>query len=342
MRYSDVLQAPEYKDTGKGYLKLQLIHQRSDFSFTLFSGGLSNPKLVAVSNQAAFANPNAPVYPRLAKDNGMNGYGINEAGAFVEWAPKGGNQVHSPAGTSTFDRNSMSYDTEMHTHTDTHISFQQAEEDCSKAILDLVGNCFPDRKLKIVFAGVPQLDEADGSNEYNNFQRGSLNSTRELIRDLKNIDIVFHIGDICYANGYISQWDQFTAQVEPIASTVPYMIASGNYERDWPGTGSFYGNMDSGGEYGVLAETMFYVPTENRAKFCRYQGYVRHATKEKCNHNICLDARLSDIYIGTSAAPTYLPAYQFNNQDNEGNVRKFNLIDGGVAANNRVYNHLER
>ena len=42
---------------------------------------------------------------------------------------------------------------------------------------------------------------------------------------------------------------------------------SGNHERDWPGTRSFYGNTDSGGECGVLAETMFYVPTENRAKF---------------------------------------------------------------------------
>lgn len=36
--------------------------------------------------------------------------------------------------------------------------------------------------------------------------------------------MVVHIGDISYANGYLSQWDQFTAQVEPIASTVPYMI----------------------------------------------------------------------------------------------------------------------
>jgi hypothetical protein len=66
--------------------------------------------------------------------------------------------------------------------------------------------------------------EADGSNEFNNFQPGSLNSTYQIIRDLENIDMVVHIGDICYANGYLSQWDQFTAQVEPIASTVPYMI----------------------------------------------------------------------------------------------------------------------
>lgn len=67
--------------------------------------------------------------------------------------------------------------------------------------------------------------ERDGSNEFNNYQPGSLNTTDQLIKDLDNIDIVFHIGDITYANGYISQWDQFTAQVEPIVSTVPYMIA---------------------------------------------------------------------------------------------------------------------
>lgn len=66
--------------------------------------------------------------------------------------------------------------------------------------------------------------ERDGSNEYSNYQPGSLNTTDQLIKDLENIDIVFHIGDITYANGYISQWDQFTSQVEPIASTVPYMI----------------------------------------------------------------------------------------------------------------------
>jgi phosphodiesterase/alkaline phosphatase D-like protein len=66
--------------------------------------------------------------------------------------------------------------------------------------------------------------EADGSNEYNDFQPGSLNTTNQIIRDLDNVDMVVHIGDICYANGYLSQWDQFTAQIEPIASTVPYMI----------------------------------------------------------------------------------------------------------------------
>lgn len=49
-----------------------------------------------------------------------------------------------------------------------------------------------------------------------------------------------------------------------------------------------------------------------------------------------LDAKLSDICIGTSAAPTYLPAYYFVNQDDQGSTREFNLIDGGLAASNPV------
>ncbi|CAL9234281.1 unnamed protein product [Arabidopsis halleri] len=46
------------------------------------------------------------------------------------------------------------------------------------------------------------------------------------------------------------------------------------------------------------------------------------------------NALLADISISTSAAPTYLPAHHFQTQDSAGNVKEFNLIDGGVAANN--------
>ncbi|XP_062083176.1 patatin-like protein 3 [Humulus lupulus] len=45
--------------------------------------------------------------------------------------------------------------------------------------------------------------------------------------------------------------------------------------------------------------------------------------------NKVLDAKLADICISTSAAPTYLPAYNFENESEE-----FNMIDGGLAANN--------
>ncbi|KAI3762928.1 hypothetical protein L1987_53370 [Smallanthus sonchifolius] len=48
-----------------------------------------------------------------------------------------------------------------------------------------------------------------------------------------------------------------------------------------------------------------------------------------------LDAKISDICIGTTAAPTYLPSHSFQTEDSEGKlVREFNLIDGAVVANN--------
>ncbi|RWR74968.1 patatin-like protein 2 [Cinnamomum micranthum f. kanehirae] len=43
---------------------------------------------------------------------------------------------------------------------------------------------------------------------------------------------------------------------------------------------------------------------------------------------------LSDVCIGTSAAPTYLPAHHFQTKDTLGNIKNFDLIDGGLAANN--------
>jgi patatin-like phospholipase/acyl hydrolase len=48
------------------------------------------------------------------------------------------------------------------------------------------------------------------------------------------------------------------------------------------------------------------------------------------------DALLSDVCISTSAAPTYLPAHYFQTSDADGKTREYNLIDGGVAANNPV------
>ncbi|XP_077249861.1 patatin-like protein 2 isoform X1 [Tasmannia lanceolata] len=54
----------------------------------------------------------------------------------------------------------------------------------------------------------------------------------------------------------------------------------------------------------------------------------------EANSDPTLDALFSDISISTSAAPTYFPAHYFQTKDSKGKTRDFNLIDGGVAANN--------
>ncbi|XP_059623831.1 patatin-like protein 2 [Cornus florida] len=50
--------------------------------------------------------------------------------------------------------------------------------------------------------------------------------------------------------------------------------------------------------------------------------------------NVSKNALLSDICLSTSAAPAYLPAHYFETKDADGKTRTFDLIDGGVAANN--------
>uniref|UniRef100_A0ACD5YEI1 Uncharacterized protein n=1 Tax=Avena sativa TaxID=4498 RepID=A0ACD5YEI1_AVESA len=293
-----------YAKLGKGTLKFQLINQRQDFSFGLFTGGLSNPTLVTVSNKIAFVNPKAPVYPRLALGKTWNemtvtwtsGYDISEAYPFVEWGVKGSPPARALADTVTFGRerlcgepaSTVGWRDPGFVHTAFLKNLWPAKEYYYR-----IGHTLHNGKViwgkpksftaapspgqrslqRVIIFGDLGKAERDGSNEYQNFQPASLNTTDAVIRDLGDTDMVFHIGDISYANGYLSQWDQFTQQVEPITSRVPYMLASGNHERDFPNSGSFYNGTDSGGECGVPAATMYYVPTENRANYWYMADY---------------------------------------------------------------------
>ncbi|CAO2182037.1 unnamed protein product [Urochloa humidicola] len=55
----------------------------------------------------------------------------------------------------------------------------------------------------------------------------------------------------------------------------------------------------------------------------------------KARSDTLMDARLADVCIGTSAAPTVLPAHYFETVDyHTGASRSFNIIDGGLVANN--------
>ncbi|XP_073290919.1 patatin-like protein 3 [Primulina huaijiensis] len=50
--------------------------------------------------------------------------------------------------------------------------------------------------------------------------------------------------------------------------------------------------------------------------------------------NASKNALLSDVCLGTTAAPTYLPPHYFETKDYQGSTRTFDLVDGGLAANN--------
>lgn len=56
---------------------------------------------------------------------------------------------------------------------------------------------------------------------------------------------------------------------------------------------------------------------------------------EQGKSRISRNALLSDVCLGTSAAPTFLPPHYFETK-NAGTTHTFDLVDGGVAANNPV------
>ncbi|KAI7748484.1 hypothetical protein M8C21_009307, partial [Ambrosia artemisiifolia] len=82
------------------------------------------------------------------------------------------------------------------------------------------------------------------------------------------------------------------------------------------------------------ALTNIVIPTfDIKLQECLFMGVNNFECRLKKHPS--LDAKLSDICIGTSAAPTYLPSHSFQTQDSEGKLLKeFNLIDGGMVANN--------
>ncbi|RLN05132.1 nucleotide pyrophosphatase/phosphodiesterase-like [Panicum miliaceum] len=276
IKYQYANYSANYIYWGKGSVRFQLINQRYDFSFALFTGGLENPKLIAVSEPISFKNPKAPVFPRLAQGKTheemtvtwTSGYDISEAYPFVEWSAvgtgggaAGAQPARTPAGTLTFSRGSMCGEPARTVGWREpgfiHTAFMR-DLWPNKEYYYKIGHELQDGTVvwgkpytfrappspgqnslqRVIVFGDMGKAERDGSNEFANYQPGSLNTTDTLVKDLDNHDIVFHIGDLPYANGYVSQWDQFTAQVK-----------------------------NSGGECGVPAETYYYYPAENRANF---------------------------------------------------------------------------
>ncbi|TVU10913.1 hypothetical protein EJB05_44468, partial [Eragrostis curvula] len=202
----------DYGKSGNGTLKFQLINQRQDYSFALFIGGLSNPELIAVSNRIAFANPKAPVYPRLAQGKSWNELGLSLliVKASVE------NLLVLLVGEILDSYTQLSSQIYGQIKSNSCLPRIQNQKLEQRGPYSFKAPPYPGQNSLQCVVIFGDMGKRDGSNEYSDYQPGSLNTTDALIKDLDNIDIVFHIGDITYANGYILQWDQLRQQVEAI------------------------------------------------------------------------------------------------------------------------------
>ncbi|CCI46863.1 unnamed protein product [Albugo candida] len=50
----------------------------------------------------------------------------------------------------------------------------------------------------------------------------------------KELTAIFHAGDLSYADSDQPRWDSWAKLIEPIASEIPWMVASGNHEKETP------------------------------------------------------------------------------------------------------------
>ena len=91
----------------------------------------------------------------------------------------------------------------------------------------------PDARLEfVVFGdmGAPSAEKCPGS-------LGTIKALTEEVT-LGDTDVIFHNGDISYADGSTAIWDDFQGSVEPISSAVPYAVTVGNHDYGWlPGVG---------------------------------------------------------------------------------------------------------
>ncbi|KAF6263717.1 Metallo-dependent phosphatase-like protein [Scenedesmus sp. NREL 46B-D3] len=272
---------------GEGRLRFRLVHYRSDMQFAFFRGGMMAPQLAAVSAVIRVQNPNEPLQRHLALTGDNTQMRVqwvtkNSSNPVVKWGSSPGTYTHAvPAASSTYTRqelcgppaNSVGYVDPGLLHAalleglvpgrryyysvgdgawgfSPEASFQAAPA---------VG---PSARVKLLAVADLGQGELDGSMEQSEMLP-SLNTTARMLQDIqkRGFQLVLHNGDISYARGYVTQWDNFMHQMEPLVSAVPYMTAHGNHERDWPNSGDrFTTAYDSGGECGIPLERRMAMP----------------------------------------------------------------------------------
>ncbi|XP_071718869.1 nucleotide pyrophosphatase/phosphodiesterase-like [Rutidosis leptorrhynchoides] len=287
----------EYKDgkcvvtTCGATLSFHVINIRTDIEFVLFGGGFLSPCMVTRSTPVSFKSPNQPLYGHLSSVD-STGTSMRLTWVSGDKAPQqvqygDGKSQYSQVETFTQDDMCSSklpspakdfgwHDpgyihsvvmTGLNPTTQYSYIYGSDSVGWSDRINFRTPPASGSKELKFLAYGDMGKAPRDASKEHY-IQPGSLSVMESIANEVSNgsVDVIFHIGDISYATGFLVEWDYFMHLLSPIASKVSYMTATGNHERDYVDTGSVYGTPDSGGECGVAYETYFRMPTPAKDK----------------------------------------------------------------------------
>eukprot|EP01133_Synstelium_polycarpum_P003997 gene3997-4627_t len=94
---------------------------------------------------------------------------------------------------------------------------------------------------------------------------------------------ILHIGDISYARGNAWIWQYYYHMMEKVTSMASYMVSVGNHEYDYtnqpfkPSWSNY--NTDSGGECGVVFDTVFHMPGAEGPTRNNWYSYINGPVK---------------------------------------------------------------
>jgi len=264
-----------WKD-GYGSVQFRLINMRAPFFFTFMRNGFNQPVVAQQTGKVAFANYDEPLQPHLATTGAPNTLALtwvslNTKLPQVRWGTRTGQYPNvALAKTTTYARENMCGDVAIST------GFREPGALHTAILGNLIpgqqyfyifGDVFgysseytffgppavgPDQTLRLLAWGDMGTAYSDGAHDIIHTLEGpSLATTANALTYINETDLILHIGDISYARGFASDWEDFFDQIAPMAARVPYMVGTGNHERDFPGSGSVFNGTDSGGECGV-------------------------------------------------------------------------------------------
>ena len=265
--------------------------------------GLNDAVVIARSEPVTIEDAMAPVWPRVTLPPAWRGSTARGASARVAWqsgrnASHGATLVYrvkgadapftrAPASTVTYEAkdlcaepaNGFGYRHPGYVHSADIVSvdagdvveYRVADEHGESELYEMVMPPAEGANTKTTLALFADMGRGsdDDAETWRAYGRPALNVSAALAADARRgeIDAVFLFGDLSYATGYASVWDDWSALIEPWASRVPFVSNMGNHEMDspessWPSdrVADLYGGNDSGGECGVPATRLYPTP----------------------------------------------------------------------------------
>eukprot|EP01116_Phalansterium_solitarium_P017202 TRINITY_DN4173_c0_g1_i1.p1 TRINITY_DN4173_c0_g1~~TRINITY_DN4173_c0_g1_i1.p1 ORF type:complete len:586 (-),score=221.07 TRINITY_DN4173_c0_g1_i1:325-2025(-) len=282
VKYQYANMSETYLSTGKGQLQFRLVNMHDDYVFVMLRNE-SRPTVFGRSNAVAFRNPAQPMQGHISltgKPSEMRvswQNAIDQVEQMIQWGFSSGS--YSNWAQSQFDTYAPSdlcgspardYGWHepglLHTYVITglqagqQVFYQFGSKDNWSPEYSFMAPKPASAAAEVFIAAYGDMGkgEVDGSLEHWE-ELPALNTTKNVYALVEQLDLVLHIGDIAYAVGYSTQWDEFMDEIQPTAARVPYMVGIGNHERDYEETGPWTGK-DSGGECGVPYEHRFLMP----------------------------------------------------------------------------------